>query len=292
MVRWIRFPYELKFSLSPLFYISISFKLHRFGRYCFNGWLICPSFLPFLPSLLSLYVSTSLPHFLLPFLSLSRNLSLCLIPSLNFSLYLYLSLFIYLSIHLSIYPPRYPLCLSVSQTLCLTFHHSLWTFHWSIGIAGEISTFELLAFGLDKKRVTHDQEIFIFSVRSADINISISDNSIIDLNSFNGTLLPCLFSQEIRNSACNFRDSESGHYYGSYIPIKTGPVLLSIFYNSPIKGNFHLFTYFNIVLFCYILFYFVFITNSISQSYSDDNERYRKWKIMNKRNWYNFLQIW
>ena len=114
-----------------------------------------------------------------------------------------------------------------------------------------------MAFGLDKKRVSHDQEVFIFSVRSADINMSISDNSIIDLNSFNGTLLPCLFSQEIRNSACNFRDTESGHYYGSYIPIKTGPVLLSIFFNSPIQGNFHLFIYFKIIL-------FYFISNSIS----------------------------
>ena len=87
--------------------------------------------------------------------------------------------------------------------------------------------------------------------------MSISDNSIIDLNSFNGTLLPCLSSQEIRDSACNFRDTESGHYYGSYIPIKTGPVLLSIFYNSPIQGNFHLFIYYNIVLFYFILFYFI-----------------------------------
>ena len=109
-----------------------------------------------------------------------------------------------------------------------------------------------------KTESLRDGEIFIFSVRSADINTSISDNSIIDLNSFNGTLLPCLFSQEIRNSACNFRDTESGHYYGSYIPIKTGPVLLSIFYNSPIQGNFHLFI-FLFLLFCFISFLFLFL---------------------------------
>ena len=101
MVRSIKFPYELTIFLSPSFHNSISFKLHRFGSYCFNGGLICPPFLPSLPSLLSLYVSTSLPHFFFQFLLLSRNLSVCLIPSLNFSLYLYLSLFIYLSIYLS-----------------------------------------------------------------------------------------------------------------------------------------------------------------------------------------------
>ena len=98
MVRWIRFPYELKFSLSPLFYISISFKLYRFGRYCFNGGLICPSFLPFLPFFLFmslLLCLTSSYNF-----SPCHAISLCLIPSLNFSLYLYLSLSISLTVPL------------------------------------------------------------------------------------------------------------------------------------------------------------------------------------------------
>ena len=103
MVRWIRFPYEHTYFLSPLFHISISFKLHQIGRCCFNGGLICPSSLPFLPSLLSLYVSTSLPHFLFQFLSLSCNLSLSvsfplsISPSISISLYLSIYLSIYLS---------------------------------------------------------------------------------------------------------------------------------------------------------------------------------------------------
>ena len=62
------------------------------------------------------------------FLLLSRNLSVCLIPSLNFSLYLYLSLFIYLSIYLSI-----PLAIRyVSPSLKLSVLHFIILFGPSI----------------------------------------------------------------------------------------------------------------------------------------------------------------
>ena len=97
MVRWIRFPYEHTYFLSPLFHISISFKLHRFGRYCFNSGLICPSFLPSLPYLpsfsLCLYFSASLSLTI----SLPVTQSLSLSHSLSQFLSLSLSLFIYLS---------------------------------------------------------------------------------------------------------------------------------------------------------------------------------------------------
>ena len=110
------------YFLSPLCHISISFKLHRFGRYCFNGGLICPSFLPSLPSLpsfsLCLYFSASLP---LPIsLPVMQSLSLCLLPTLNFSFYLYLPLSIYLSIYLSHTVP-----LRLSNSLSYTSSFSL-----------------------------------------------------------------------------------------------------------------------------------------------------------------------
>ena len=122
MVRWIRFPYELTFFLSPSFHISISFKLHRFGRYCFNGGLICPSFLPSLPSLpsfsLCLYFSASLP---LPIsLPVTQSLSLSLSYSLSQFLPLSLSLFIYLSHAISLTVP-----LLLSNSLSYTSPYSL-----------------------------------------------------------------------------------------------------------------------------------------------------------------------
>ena len=99
-----------------------------------------------------------------------------------------------------------------------------------------------MAFGIDKKRVSHNEEVFTFSVRSTGTDDAISNNSITDLNFFNGTMMPCLHSQAIHHNICNSRDTEFGNYYGSYTPVKTGPVLLSIFYNSPTSGDFFSFS--------------------------------------------------
>ena len=70
------------------------------------------------------------------------------------------------------------------------------------------------------------------------------NDSLPDLNKHTGTMIPCTpnntayipDTEQIPHTIC-LDESDSGHYYGAYIPVRAGLIGLNIYFLSTATGN-------------------------------------------------------
>ena len=127
----------------------------------------------------------------------------------------------------------------IFTTIFISNSFFVFFFFLFLGIAGIPSYFELFSYGAEKKRMSNNLDLYTFKVQQINTNNNFSTNTnITTLNITNsGNLFPCPKPPQIGHFVCNSYDTDSGHYYGKYIPIKAGEVLLSVYLNTLVPGT-------------------------------------------------------
>ncbi len=94
-----------------------------------------------------------------------------------------------------------------------------------IGVTGKKSFFHLFSFDLSNNRKTGYEDVYVFSVAGA--------------NTLSGILQPCPSPRNPHHPICDPYDDLEGYYWGEFLPIYTGRIVVSIFLqvNSSFKSE-------------------------------------------------------
>ena len=159
------------------------------------------------------------------------------------------SLILSLSFLLDPYVCLISLILPLSKDTCyslrlISFNISLLLI--SSGTSGEVSYFEIFTYGSDGKRIQNSNGVFTFETFTVGYNGTAGSitGSLPDLNSYTGNMKPCTphstvsvpHKENVPRMICH-EESDSGHYYGTYIPVRTGLIGLNIYFLSTTAGD-------------------------------------------------------
>jgi hypothetical protein len=114
-----------------------------------------------------------------------------------------------------------------------------------VGIAGDISYFEVFARGIDNVQRGNQDDSFVFTVNSAYMTSSgavrVNSSSHLAANRINGTLRACPSQPLTTHPACsslvNASAADAGHYFGSFVPTESGLIVIHVYLNPSSTGT-------------------------------------------------------
>jgi hypothetical protein len=102
------------------------------------------------------------------------------------------------------------------------------------GVTGKTSYFEVFTFDLSNNRKSDFDDVFFFTVSYTGIY------NYTNIYNYSGTTVPCPSPPILNHPICSGGDTLKGHYFGQFVPLGAGNILISVYLQGPDGENLEL----------------------------------------------------